>query len=252
MPPVRGFDWRQYILERNAYAVSSAIDTGGIDMGSSDEAVRSDVVEALSRDSRVNAARITVAVDEGHVSLSGDAPTLYAIHAAVQLVSCVPGTRTITNDLVVDKADRRLSDADIKRCAEQVLGWNASLAITKMSVDVEQGMVTLRGEVSAYWKRNHAERLLCDLQGVVAVVNELTVVPELVPHDQVIADDVRMAIERCDCAARDRIAVEVDHGLVILSGEVPSLWSKHTTQQLAESILGVKGVVDKLVVARSD
>jgi osmotically-inducible protein OsmY len=217
-----------------------------------DEAIKSDVVEALSRDSRVNLARITVDIDDGHVSLSGDAPTLYAIQAAVQLVSCVPGIRSISNRLVVDKSVRCSPDAAIQRCAEQMLGWNVSLNIAKLSVTVEQGVVVLRGEVSAYWKRNRAESLLCDLQGVVSVVNELAVIPELAPHDRVIADDVRMAIERCDCAAKDRIAVQVDQGLVILSGEVPSLWSKQNTQQLAESILGVKGVVDNLVVARQE
>jgi osmotically-inducible protein OsmY len=113
-------------------------------------------------------------------------------------------------------------------------------------------MLTLEGEVDAYWKRNRAELLMLDIEGIIGVVNKLAVIPELTPQDKVIADDVKSAIARCACMGREHIEVEVRQGLVTLTGNVPSLWSKQTTPHLAETILGVKGVIDNLVVAAQD
>jgi osmotically-inducible protein OsmY len=221
-------------------------------MERSDDLIRSDVVEALSRDSRINSARITVAVENGSVLLSGDAPTLYTIHVARELAACVHGVHSVHSELGVSRPPAGPSDAAITNYAEQILRWNASISAGRIGVCVDGGVVTLEGEVDAYWKRSRAELLMLDIEGIVGVINKLAVVPELMPQDQVIADDVKSAIERCTCMRRDSITVEVNQGLVTLTGHVPSLWSKHNTPHLVESILGVKGVIDNLVVAGRD
>ena len=221
-------------------------------MERSDPEITSDIVEALSRDSRVNTARITVSVKDGSVTLYGDAPTLYTTCIANQLAACVPGIRMVRNELAVARQASAPSDADIKSHAEHILSWNASIGARKVRINVTSGSVTLEGEVSAYWQRSRAEALMLDIQGVVGVVNKLVVIPELVPQDQVIATDVESAIARCSCLRHDTITVEVDNGMVTLSGQVPSWWSKQNTPRLVESILGVKGVVDQLVVEERD
>lgn len=221
-------------------------------MDRSDEVIRSDVVEALSRDSRFNNARITVVVESGRVTLSGDAPTLYTIQLAGELSSSVRGVISVHSELNVSRNAASPDDAVLRSFAGQILRYNASIGGGNIRVTLDAGTVTLQGEVDAYWKRNRAEALMLDIQGVVDVVNELAVTPELVPQDEVIADDVKSAIERCACLGQDSINVEVHHGLVTLTGNVPSLLSKHATPHLAESILGVKGVIDNLVVAAAD
>lgn len=221
-------------------------------MDCNDAEIRSDIVEVLSRDSRVNSARITVTVKDGGVTLSGDAPTLYTTYVACELAACVPGIRAVHNELSVVRPASVPGDTEIKDHAEYILSWNASIGTRKVKVGVTSGNVTLEGEVEAYWQRLRAEALMLDIQGVVGVVNKLEVVPELVPKDQVIATDIRSAIARCTCLDHDSIAVEVDHGLVTLSGQVPNWWSKHNMPHLAESILGVKGVIDHLVVDWGD
>jgi osmotically-inducible protein OsmY len=226
--------------------------SGGVDMERSDEVIKIDVVEALSRDSRVNSARIMVRVENGDVILSGDAPTLYTLYVASELAACVHGVRSVHSELGVSRPPAGPSDATIRNSAEQILRWNASISAGRIGVRVDAGVLTLEGEVDAYWKRSRAELLMLDIEGIVGVINKLAVAPELVPQDRVIADDVKSAIERCTCMQRDCITVEVNQGLVTLTGRVPSLWSKHNTPQLVESILGVKGVIDKLVVAQRD
>ena len=222
------------------------------DMERCDEGVRSDVVEALSRDSRFNSARITVTVVSGRAILRGDARTLYTIRIAGELAATVRGVISVDNELRVSRDAACPDDAVIELLAEQILKYNASIGADRVRVAVGAGTVTLRGQVDAYWKRLRAESLMLDIQGVVGVNNELAVVPELVPQDAVIADDVKSAIERSACPGQNSISVKVDHGLVTLTGSVPSLLSKKITPHLAESILGVKGVIDNLVVAARD
>jgi osmotically-inducible protein OsmY len=214
--------------------------------------IKSDVVEALSRDGRVHSARITVVVENGSVILSGDAPTLYTIQTAMEVAACVQGVHSVHSELRVSRPPAGPSDAAIRNYAEQILRWNASISAGRIGVRVDAGVLTLEGEVDAYWKRSRAKLLMLDIEGIVAVINQLAVVPELVPQDQVIAEDVKFAIERRTCRQQDSITVEVSQGLVTLTGHVPSLWSKHNTPHLVESILGVKGVIDNLVVAERD
>jgi len=162
----------------------------------------------------------------------------------------VPGIHTVRNELAVVHASGVPGDSDIKNHAEHMLKWNASVGARKINVGVASGYITLSGEVDAYWQRCRAESLMLDIQGVIAVVNKLEVIPDLIPQDRVIASDVKSAIARCACLDNDSISVEVEHGVVTLSGRVPSWWGKHNTPHLAASILGVKGVVDHLVVVR--
>lgn len=214
----------------------------------SDAVIKSDVVEALSRDSRFSLARITVKADRGLVVLSGDAPNLYTIQVAMDVAGCVNGVQGVRSELSVVNPVEAPDDESIRKNANQILRWSASIGDGRVDVNVASGLLTLDGEVDAFWKRRRAEALMLDVRGVIAVANNIKVVPVLEPQDQVIADDVKSAIERCSCVSRDSIVVDVRHGLVTLSGEVPTLSSKRQTPSLAEAVLGVKGVIDKLVV----
>jgi osmotically-inducible protein OsmY len=189
--------------------------------------------------------------DDG-ATLTGDAPTLYTIFIANELAASVPGVRRVHSELAVARPANAPTDAEIKNHAEHILRWNASISAGKVNVSVVSGRMALEGEVVAYWQRSRAEALMLDIEGVVGVDNNLLVVPELVPQDQVIATDVQSAIARYSCADQNSITVEVSHGRVTLSGNVPNWWSKQNTSHLVEYILGVKGVVDRLVVEQPE
>jgi osmotically-inducible protein OsmY len=182
--------------------------------------------------------------------LSGDAPNLYTIQVAMEVASCVNDVQGVHSELGVAYPLEKPDDELISKNADQILCWSASLSDGQVAVHVRSGLLTLEGKVDAYWKRRRAEALMLDVRGVVAVVNNIEVIPDLVPQDQVIADDVKSAIERCSCLGRDAIAVDVNDGLVSLSGQVPTLTSKRQTPCLAEAVLGVKGVIDKLEVCQ--
>jgi osmotically-inducible protein OsmY len=215
-------------------------------MDRSDESTKIDIVELLSRDSRVNSARITVTVVGGRVILGGDTPTLYTRAVAEDLCTSVRGVRDVKNELRVSPPSASPSDDDIRCFADQVLNWNASIDDSKINVNVCSGSLTLEGEVDAYWKRDHIEELILDIQGITHVDNRLVVNPDLIPQDQVIADDVRSAIDRYTRLGDDTIRVDVNDGIVTLTGNVPNWYSKFRTPRVAEHVLGVKDIVNNL------
>jgi len=100
--------------------------------------------------------------------------------------------------------------------------------------------------VDAYWKGDHIEELILDIQGITHVDNRLVVNPDLIPQDQVIADDVRSAIDRYTRLGDDTIRVDVNDGIVTLTGNVTNWYSKFRTPRVAEHVLGVKDIVNNL------
>jgi hypothetical protein len=68
-----------------------------------DERIREDVCDRLSRDDEVDATEIEVRVHDGEVTLEGTVPTRHMKHRAEDLADDVPGVKDVDNDLRVMK-----------------------------------------------------------------------------------------------------------------------------------------------------
>lgn len=67
--------------------------------GRIDEIIKSCVVNCLSQDSRIKASDIQVEVDQGHVTLKGNALDSVDIQYAGHIVLNMPGVIQVKNDL---------------------------------------------------------------------------------------------------------------------------------------------------------
>ncbi|HEV2145964.1 MAG TPA: BON domain-containing protein [Longimicrobiaceae bacterium] len=74
--------------------------------------------------------------------------------------------------------EERLSDDEIRREVQQRLHQDSWLRADEIDVDVEQGVVTLRGEVNDFLEARYAWDDAWETDGVRGVVNNLTVRPE--------------------------------------------------------------------------
>jgi osmotically-inducible protein OsmY len=68
-----------------------------------------------------------------------------------------------------------MTDRELQRHVEDGLGWEPSVDAADVGVTVENGVVTLRGEVASYSERAAAERATQHVYGVKAVANDITV-----------------------------------------------------------------------------
>ncbi len=219
-------------------------------MASRDEHLRDRVAEQLQWDARVDASDVHVEVDNGKVTLSGTVPSYTARGAAMEGARVIPGVVDVDNRLAIEPSGpaATMDDDDLRQYAQSILEWNAYLDPANLRVNVDSGVVKLNGMVDRFWKKRYAGELVAGLMGVLAVENELSVVPEGNILDAQIAGDVRSALERNAAVEADAITVEVSEGEVTLSGTVGTWHERRLALDVAAHTLGVVEVEDKLTV----
>ncbi len=216
-----------------------------------DEEIKTDVVEELRWDTRVDASKVQVTVDGGVVTLSGTVPTYGARIAAATDTWSVLGVVRVDNNLTVElpTVPPIPSDDTIRSNAESSLEWNPDVDATNISVEVTAGAVTLRGTVPTHWEKTRAEDVVETLRGVVSVTNELAVVPTESFSDEAIAEDIVSAMERSVLVDAGRVDVTVSDGIVTLKGTVPSASARRAAYRAASRTAGVVNVRNELVVS---
>jgi len=213
------------------------------------ERIKKDVVDQLYWDSRIDASDIKIAVEDRDVIMSGAVPSRMAQLAAQEDALSVAGVRGVVNELEIRYADRPLpADRTIADNVKAMIGWNAELADSKIKVSVRAGKVTLEGTVDTVWKRLRAQDLAAEVEGVVDVENALTVVPTEDMVDEVIAEEILAAVKRNRLLDSETINVEVDGGMVTLSGTVDSWEARERANQAALYTFGVRDVTNNIVV----
>lgn len=147
-------------------------------MPKTDAEIRSDVVRELARDTRVDAASIGVQLGGGLVTLTGTATSYGKKLAAQEAAHRVSGVLDVANEIQVRVPDTmKRSDAAIARAVRDALRSSVFVPEAQIRSTVEDGRVTLRGAVATQHQREEAERAVCQLQGVVGLVNTIRVAP---------------------------------------------------------------------------
>ena len=136
-----------------------------------------DVIARLADDARIaDAAEIAVAGDGGIVTLRGTVGRFSQRRAAEHDARGVEGVYEVINHLKVDLlgADRR-EDDEIRGAALQSLIWDAEVPSDSIDATVQDGWVTLRGDVSYQFESDAAYADVSRLYGVAGVTNEIKV-----------------------------------------------------------------------------
>jgi osmotically-inducible protein OsmY len=209
--------------------------------------LKSDVTAELVWDAAVNPTRIGVAVRNGVVTLSGEVETHLEKHAVERAVRRVGGVRGIALDLQVRLAPaHERSDADVAQAAVAALAWHSLVPEDKVKVAVEDGWVTLTGEVDWGYQSASAEQCVRPLIGVKGLSNQIRL------KQRASAQDLRAGIESALTRHAQRearhISIEVDDGIVTLRGEVGSMAEREAALGTAVAAKGVTRVIDKLEV----
>lgn len=205
--------------------------------------IRKNVKKQLAWDDRIVASDIQVEVQDSTVRLKGIVPTYNAKLAAEADAQVIPGVMRVENllDVRYPRDETAPSDLEIQNNILNMVRWNNHLDEKNINVLVEEGMITLEGSVSSYWKKALAEELTLSIKGVASVTNKLAVVPGNDVLDEVIADDIMNALERNQNIEVSSVNVKVQDGIVTLSGTVPD-W--HIRQEAYRTVLYTRGVVD--------
>jgi osmotically-inducible protein OsmY len=212
-----------------------------------DVQIKSDVVAELAWEPSVDATRIGVAVKDGVVTLGGEVETFLQKHAVERAVRRIGGIRGIAVDLHVrlSPAGKR-TDAEIAEAAVHALAWHSLVPEDRVKVEVEDGWVTLTGEVDWGYQSASAEQSVRPLIGVCGVSNQIRLKQRASPAD--IRTGIEAALVRHAQREARHIGVDVDGGVVTLRGEVESMAEREAVKGIASTAKGVIRVIDRLEV----
>lgn len=212
-----------------------------------DAHIKADVTDELAWDPAVNATGIGVAVKDGVVTLTGHLDSYAEKHAVERAVHRVAGVRGIAVELDVRlAAQHKRSDSDIAQAAATALQLNSLVPDEKIQVLVENGRVTLTGEVDWSYQLASAEQCVRPLAGVRGLSNRITIKSRASSKD--VGAQITAALTRQAEREAKHITVEVEGSVVTLWGKVHSLAEREAAVGAAFSARGVSRVVDKLEV----
>jgi osmotically-inducible protein OsmY len=135
------------------------------------------VIANLDRDPRIpESLEIAVAADDGIVTLRGTVESFSQRRAAGQDAKKVEGVYDVDNELNVSLtgANRR-DDDEIRGAALQGLIWDVDVPSDFVDVKVDDGWITLKGDVSYQFESDAAYDDVASLYGVLGVTNEIVV-----------------------------------------------------------------------------
>jgi osmotically-inducible protein OsmY len=213
-----------------------------------DSQIKSDVLNELKWDSRVDETDVGVQVKEGIVTLVGSVDVYAKKIAAREAAHRVHGVLDVVDELQVKVAGIGApTDTDIARGVRDALEWDAFVPDEKITSTVSLGIVTLEGVVPTWSQRADAERVVRGLAGVRGVINQITVMAKAVDSSRIKAD-IEEALERQAEREARRIGVSVKDGVVMLTGRVRSWVEKDTIDRVVGFATGVRRVDDRLIV----
>ena len=137
------------------------------------------------------------------------------------------------------------SDHEIQRAVEAQLSWTPIVDEAGIGVSVEDGAVTLSGDVDTLQERIAATKAALSVRGVSVVADELRVHPHTSARIATTDSDIAAALHRAFEWSTDvppTVKAEVKNHIVTLTGEVQWNYQRDAARRVAEHTRGVYGV----------
>jgi osmotically-inducible protein OsmY len=212
-----------------------------------DYEIQQDVINQLKWNPYLNSSEIGVSVKDGIVTLSGHVDVYSKKIQAEQSAKKVSGVRAVAEDIVVGISPvYGKTDAEIAKAALDAVKWNSSVDDKQIKVKVEDGVVTLEGEVEWEYQRQSARNAVVNLIGVKSVINTIMLKVKATPKD--IQQKITAAFHRTATIDAEKVSVEVSGTRAILRGSVRSYAEKDDAEEAAWAAPGITNVENKLTV----
>jgi osmotically-inducible protein OsmY len=120
-------------------------------------------------------AEVAVSEQHGTVTLRGSVGSFHQRRAAVRIARSATGVVAVQDELWVDPRDR-WQDNEIRGVALQALMSNEQVPADRIDVTVDNGWLTLKGEVQHQYDTDAAFETVRGLPGVGGITNEIKVI----------------------------------------------------------------------------
>ncbi len=219
-----------------------------------DAELQQDVMSELKWEPTIiKAAEIGVGVTDGVVTLSGYVDTYGEKWSAERAAARVFGVKAVADELQVSLPDVfQRPDEDIAQAAANALQWNVWLThmIDRIEVVVENGWITLSGDVDWWYQKDAAGDTVRNLLGVRGLSNNIAIAPRtpIAVNAQDIKDKIESAFQRNALLDSRRITVEIRGGKVILRGSVRNWAEREQVERAASAAPGVFDIESHIII----
>lgn len=211
------------------------------------EELQKDVQDAIKWEPLLHAAKIGVIAIDGVITLTGTVDSYAKKLEAEDATKNVAGVRAVVEKIEV-KYDiiRGNIDNEIAKDILYALTLNKDIPEDKIIIKVEDGWVTLEGELPRNYQREAVKKTIHTIFGINAVTNNISIRSET--EDSIEKRDIELALRR-NWSIEDRlIQVDVTGNTVTLKGIIQSLYQKTEAGRIAWNAPGVWAVRNELVI----
>lgn len=199
---------------------------------------------------------IKIKSNGGAVTLTGIVSEDFHKSLAHETVADLPGVKSVDNRLEIKgAAPTANSDAWLRDKVKMTLSFHHSVN-AGTEVDVQDGVVTLRGSAASHAQKELTTEYARDVEGVEDVNNEMTVskfskkarsVGEKI-DDSSITAQVKMTLLYHRSTSALYTTVQTKRGVVTLEGSAKSVNEKDLATKLANDVKGVKSVANLMTI----
>jgi osmotically-inducible protein OsmY len=212
------------------------------------EHLQKDVEDAIKWEPLLNAAEIGVTAKDGVVTLTG------SVDSYAKKIEAEAATKKVSGVIaVIEKIEIWFSngagiktDEDIATEVVSGLQWNWDVPNEKVKIKVENGWVTLEGELEWNHQKEAAARSVNYQNGVKGLTNNIIIRNNT--KDKIELRDIESALYRNWSIDDGDIDVKVSANKVTLTGVVHSYYARDEAERIAWNAPGVYNVDNELVI----
>jgi len=213
----------------------------------SNETLQRDVQESIKWEPLLHAAEIGVIAKNGIVTLTGTVDSYAKKMEAETATKKVAGVKAIVEKIEIDYGHfGKITDDKIAEDILKEFKSNLTVPSNSIKVTVENGWVTLEGNVNWNYQREATKNSVTNLMGVRGISNNIKINPEI--KEKVEKRAIEKAFQRNWAINYDEIDVDVYDNNVRLTGNVDSYYQKDEAERIAWNAPGVWSVNNDLEV----
>lgn len=210
--------------------------------------IQKDIIDELQWDPRLLASEIGVAVKNGIATLSGQVDSYAKKIAAENAAKRIKEVKGVVEDVEVVLPNHiRRTDHEIAETALRSLKWSTSIPEDKVRVIVEDGWVTLEGQVAWEFEAEEAKKAIEHNKGVLGITNRIEIAPQV--STPVVKEAIKKALERNADVEAENIHIDVKENKVTLNGKVHTWREMHEVWNAVWNAPGVTSVENNLVIS---
>lgn len=213
-----------------------------------DKKIQEEVIAELLWEPVLNATEIGVAVKGGVVTLSGNVNSYTKKRQAELAAKRVRDVKAVAVDINIDlSAEDNSNDTEIGTAIVDAFSWNTLVPDEKIKVKVENGWVTLDGNVEWQYQKVAAYNAVNLLRGIKGISNLISVKPAV--NTILVKDNIKRALERNADIESDKVEVTTKGHTVVLKGKVGSWHERSLVERAAWASPGVVNVEDEIEIS---